>query len=112
MNLNVILAILIAILGVLMVSTVQLNDLFGPKLAHNIVSVSALLNSLIASILAVLSGNVAMMKNVAALPGVERVQVNAGASPAVASVAVDPSQPKVGGTTDQVQAALKEIAKG
>jgi hypothetical protein len=68
MNLNVALAILIAVLGVLMASTAQLNDLFGPPLAHSIVSVAGLLNAIIASILAVLSGNVAMLKNVVASP--------------------------------------------
>lgn len=111
MNLNQILAVSIAILGVLMASTAQLNDLLGTTVAHTIVSLAGLLNSIIASMLAVFTGNAGMLKSVAALPSVDRVQVNTQATPALAAVAVDPEQPKVGGTA-QNRAELEQIAKG
>lgn len=114
MNLNgkQLIAISIAILGVLMVSTSQLTDLFGPTVTKSITAVAALLNSTLGATLAVITSQAGTVKDVAAMPGVEKIQINAQASQALASVAVDPNQPKVGGGTDQDQAVLRTIAKG
>lgn len=112
MNLNQILAIILAVLGVLTISTAQLTDLFGAKLAHTIGALAGLISSILASVLAVITGNASMLKSVAALPGVDKVSINTQASAAVAAVAVDPQQPKVGATSAVDRPALQEIAKG
>jgi hypothetical protein len=52
------------------------------------------------------------IKTVAAMPGVDRITMNASASPAAAQVATDPQQPKVSGTSREVQQVLQETAKG
>lgn len=64
------------------------------------------------AIMTPLVGNASMVKTVAALPGVERVWINTQATAAVAAVAIDPEQPKVGGSTPQAQTVLQDIAKG
>lgn len=114
MNLNFkqVLAIAGAVLSVLMISTAQLTDLFGPGPTKAIVSTAALLNAIFNSVLMVVTGQAAMVKDVAAMPGVEPIKINAQANPTLAAIATDPSQPNIGGTTPQVQAQLQDIAKG
>lgn len=114
MNLNFkqVLAILGAILSVLMISTAQLTDLFGPGPTKLIVSAAALFNTMFSSILAVVTGQAAMVKDVSNMKGVEPLKINAQANPTLAAIATDPDQPNVGGTTPQVQAQLQNIAKG
>jgi hypothetical protein len=113
MNLNFkqVLAILAAILGVLMVSTAQLTDLFGAGVAKTIGSGSGLLTLMINSVLAVVTGQAAMVKDVLAMPGVESVKVNAQANQTLAQIAVDPTQQKIEATPQaaaQVAATAKE----
>jgi hypothetical protein len=57
----------------------------------------------------VVSGIGSQINNVAALPGVERISVNAKATDGIAAAALNPEQSKVGPTTPDVRAAL--IAK-
>ena len=114
MNLNAlqILAIIIAILSFMSGATAQLTDLFGPLTAKTIVSAASFLGGILGSIVAVLTSQAAQVRNVAAMPGVSSIVVNPQASAAVAAVAVDPAQSKVGGATPDVQETLKAIAKG
>lgn len=107
-----ILSIVAAVVSVLMLATTQLTDLFGDKVAHNIVSVAALANMIISSIVAALTGQSSLVRDVAAMPGVEKITLNAHANTALAQVATDVSQPKVGATTPEVRSVLVETAKG
>lgn len=102
MNLNFkqVLAILGAVLGALMLGTSQLTDLFGAGLAHKIVAAAALLSTTINSILAVVTGQAGMVKDVLAMPGVERITVNAHANQTLAQIATDVDQPKIGATPE------------
>lgn len=113
MNLNVkqILAILTATLAVLMVSTSQLTDLFGPTITKSITAGAGLVNMILSAWLAVLSSQGSTIRDVAAMPGVEKIQVNAQANQTLAAVATDPTQPKVGATPG-AQAEVKAIAVG
>lgn len=88
-------AIVIAVLGVLMVSTTQLTDLFGPGVAKSLVSVAGLVNSILASILAVITSQSATVTDVQAMPGVEKITVNDRANSTLASLAVDPANRKI-----------------
>jgi uncharacterized membrane protein len=67
LNLKQVMAISIAILGVLMISTTNLTDLFGPKVAKTVVSAAAVLNSILGSIMAVITSTTGTIKDVAAM---------------------------------------------
>lgn len=112
MNLNFkqVLAILGAVLGVLMISTAQLTDLFGPGVTKVIVSAAAVLNTTLSSILAVVTGQSAMIKDVAAMPGVDMIRVNAQANQTLAQIAVDPEMHKVE-STPQAASQVAQTAR-
>lgn len=113
MNLNgkQVIAIVIAILSVLMVSTSQLNDLFGPAIAKYVVSTAGLLNLILGSVMAALTGQGAMINEVRAMPGVEHIEVNAQANKTLAAIAVDPKADKIAPTPAAMQ-AVTQTAKG
>jgi hypothetical protein len=111
LNLNQIMAIIVAILSVLITSTAQLTDLFGAGTAKNIVSVAGLMNSLLSSVLAVLSSQGATVKSVLAMPGVQKIDVNADANKTLAAIAVDPAQNKIGPTPEAIS-TVTQTAKG
>ena len=108
MNLTLIqkIAITMAVLGVLSTSGVQLTDILGSGIAKSVVSVSGLINSVLAAIVAVISGQSAIIKQVAAMPGVEKVSVNADAGTSLAQAATDPTLKNVGATTPEVRQSL------
>lgn len=112
LNRNQLLAITIAVLSVTAASTAQLTDLFGAGVAKSIISAAGFLNGILSSVLAVITGQAGMVKDVAAMQGVEKISVNAQANSTLAAVAIDPSQPKVGGESAHTQSVLQETAKG
>jgi hypothetical protein len=93
MNLNgkQIIAIIAAVLSVLMISTAQLTDLFGAGVAKTIVSVAGLANTVINSVLAVITSQSAQVQSVLDMPGVSRIGVNADANKTLAAMAMDPA---------------------
>src|SRR5882672_6048885 len=106
MNLNgkTILAICGAVLSVLMVSTAQLTDLFGPGVTKSIISIAGLINMILNSVTVALSTQASLVKEVVAMPGVEPLRINANASQSLAALAFDPNQPKIGAKPeDKVQ---------
>lgn len=106
---NQVLAIVIAILGVLMASTAQLQELVGPQATKWIQSFAGLANSSLAAILAIITGQSGILKDASAMPGVEKITVNAQASPVLATLAVDPAQMKIE-ATPQATRAVQETA--
>lgn len=92
MNLNgkQIMAIAGAVLSALVVSTAQLTDLFGPGIAKTIVSAAGMVNLVLQSITAAITGQGQMVKDVLAMPGVERIGVNKEANQTLAALAMDP----------------------
>lgn len=105
-------AITMAVLGVLSTSGVQLTDILGAGLAKSTVSVAGLLNSVLAAIVAVLSGQGTIVKSVLAMDGVDRINVNAKANQVLAQIATDPEQPKIGASTPDIRPILQATAKG
>ena len=98
--------------GGLITGAALLQTLFGQDVTLKIVAVLGIIGIIINSVGAALSGPdspATQIKNVAALPGVDRVSINATATNGVATAALDPAQPKVGPTTPAVRAEL--IAK-
>lgn len=113
MNLNgkQLIAITIAVLGVLMVSTSQLTDLFGPVITKSITAVAALLNSVLGATLAVITSQTGTVKDVLAMDGVDKINVNASANQTLAAIAVDPTINKIS-PTPAAQSAVEATAKG
>lgn len=90
-----IIGIVIAVLSVLMVSTAQLQDLFGPTLAKSITSVAGLLNAVLGASMLSLGSQASSVNDVAAMPGIEKITVNRAANQTLAAIAVDPAMDKV-----------------
>lgn len=104
--------ILSGVIGSLITGAALLQTLFGQDLTIKIVAVLGIANIVLSSVGAALSGQANLVRDVAAMPGVDRISVNAGATPALAAVAVDPEQSKVGATTPGDRVTLTTIAKG
>jgi hypothetical protein len=98
-------------LGVLAGATAQLTPLVGPGVATDIASLASLLNTVLSGWIFIVTGQSNTVQQVAAMPGVERISVNANANPTLAAVATDPAQQKVGPTTPDVRSTLVNIAK-
>lgn len=100
MNLNgkQIISIVGAILSVLMISTAQLTDLFGPGVAKSIVSVAGLGNLVLQSIMTAITSQGSQVRDVLAMPGVDKIDVNAAANKTLAAIAIDPSIDKIAPT--------------
>lgn len=105
-------AIVILLLTVLTGGSAQLTDLIGPYATKVVISFSTLATGFLAGVQIILGGQAQQVRDVAAMPGVDRVSVNAQANANVASVAVDPTQQKVGASTPEVRATLIDTAKG
>lgn len=114
MNINnkQILSIILAVLGVLMVSTTQLNDLLGATTAKTVVSLAGLLNSILASALAIVSSQGGLIREVQAMPGVDKITVNAQANQTLAAAAVDPANAKIEAANSGLESVLAATAKG
>jgi hypothetical protein len=105
-------ALLMITLNALAGGTAQLTPLFGQQIATLIVSAAALANTIIGGWVFVLTGQQNIVKQVADMAGVERISVNENANQALAQVAVDPNQPKVGATAPAVRQVLQTTAVG
>ena len=101
---------LIQIIGVFisvaMVSSANLTTLMGAGVATTIVTIAGMLNMVLQGVAAILQTQTAQVQDVTAMPGVERISINAQATPALAAMATDRDQPKVGPTTPEVRATL------
>lgn len=93
-------------------ATGQLTTLFGANGAAYVASACALVAGLAGVFLMATTGQIAQIKQVAAFPDVERVNIKESAPPPVAAIAVDPAQKKVGSATLEGRAQLIETAKG
>lgn len=105
------LAIIVLVLSVSSGATAQLTDIFGPGMAKILGSLSSLGATIVSGVQLILGGQGQQVKDVAAMPGVEQVTINANANQALATVAVDPAQTKIEPKASDVQ-AVAETAKG
>lgn len=108
-NLNVkqIIAITIAILGVIIGSNAQIVTIFGEHASHSIIACAGLINSILSSILAVLTSQGSTVKDVLAMKGVEKIAVNEQANSTLATIAIDPTQPKI----EPTYAAFQQVSE-
>jgi hypothetical protein len=100
------------IIGGLVTGAALMQTLMGQDLTIKIVAGLGILNIIVSAIAAPFTGQGATIKEVAAMPGVERVSINATANQTVAAIAIDPAQQKVGATDPQTREVLKDTAKG
>jgi hypothetical protein len=100
--------------GGLITGAALLQTLFGQDLTIKIVAGLGIFGIILNSIGAAVSGpdsQDVQVKNVLAMPGVSRIGVNENASPALAALATDPAQPKIGPVTPDVKPTLVQTAK-
>lgn len=107
-------------------ASAQLTQLFGPSVAADVASVTALLAGLLTVPLTVLTGQSAQVRGISAIaqtpagqaavlkavedmPGVQDVKVNRQANPTLAAAAVDPNHAKVTAVASD-QDAIRKIA--
>jgi hypothetical protein len=96
--------------GGLITGAALLQTLFGQDLTLKIVAVLGIIGIIINSVGTTLSGQGSLVKDVAAMPGVEKITVNSQANMALATIAVDPGQSKIA-PTPSAQAAVAQTAK-
>lgn len=104
-------AIFIAILSVLAVSSTNLQDLFGADIAKYIVSASNLLNTILASILAAYTSNMQATIDTSNIRGVE-VNVSRDAPQEIAALAVDPAQESIAPAPGEDRAVHRKAEEG
>ena len=111
LTLKQILAIACAILSAMAVATSQMTEIFGPTLAKSIMAGAGLLNTILSSILAIITSQTGTIKDVQSMPGVEKITVNAQANETLASMAVAEGNAKIEAAPGQ-DAAVSKAARG
>jgi hypothetical protein len=105
------LAIAMAILGVLAASSSQMSEFLGPNTSKAVAGGAGFVNTILAAIMAAITGQISQVRDVQAMPGVERIEVNTQDSPVLAVMAVSAQETKV---TPQAGTGptLERIAEG
>lgn len=112
MNWKVILGTMSSINGGLITGAALLQTLIGQDLTIKVVAGLGIAQIVIGAVGGQLSTQGNLIKDVAAMPGVEKITVNPNANQTLAAAAVDPTQTKVGATSPDVRSTLIETAKG
>lgn len=112
MNTKIYLQIVSGTLNGLITAGALFTTLFGQDMTLKIIAVMGLTGIIVNAVSAPLLTQSATVKEVAAMPGVERIAVGPAANPTLAAVATDPAQKKVCAAMSTTQETLKEIAKG
>jgi hypothetical protein len=105
--------IMVGLNSLLMGATPQLTVLFGTAAVPYIIAVATLGNGALGVFVTVIGGQSAQVRNVLAMPGVEKIDVNGQANGTLATLAVDPTQNKIAPTPaamQQVTATAKSAA--
>ena len=87
--------IMVGLNSLLMGATPQLTVLFGTAAVPYIIAVATLGNGALGVFVTVVGGQGSQVRNVAAMTGVEPIQVNASANRTLAALAMDPSVDRV-----------------
>lgn len=112
MNWKLFLNIMSSINGSLITGAALFNPLVGQERALQIISILGICQIVVSGINSNLSTQANTIKEVAAMPGVERISVNRDANQTLAQVATDPTQAKVGAVTPDLRNVLESTAKG
>lgn len=101
---------LVVVLSVLMISTAQLQDIFGPTMAKSIVSAASILNGISGGWLTLLTSQGNIVTDAQRVDGVE-VTVDSTADASIAKLAMDPKLDNIAPKPGQ-EAAVAANAKG
>jgi len=104
-------AIAVLFLTILTGGSAQLTDLIGTYPTKLVISFSTLATGFLAGVQIILGGQGTQVKDVLAMPGIQKVEVNAQANPTLAAIAVDPTVNKIA-PTQAAQVQVETIAKG
>jgi hypothetical protein len=102
--------ILGTVLSAIVTSTAYFTNMFGPDVAKQIVGTAGFLNMILNGIGVAFSGQGQNVRDVLAMPGVEKLTVNSQANSTLATIAIDPLQNKISPTVaamDTVTATAK-----
>ncbi len=103
--------IVLLVNSVLTSSTNEMKDLLGTVWATHAVSLATIGSGICGGLITMFGGIGTQASNVAAMPGVDRIVVNRNAGVAMAALAVDHDQPKIGPAKPEDRAVLVETAK-
>jgi hypothetical protein len=100
-----ILGIILVINGALSGAVNELTDLLGPTIAKHVLSVCVIGSGICGGFITMFGGLGTQVKNVLAMPGVEKIAVNGQANSTLATIAMDPHEDKIAPT----QAAMDKV---
>lgn len=103
--------IISGIISGLITGAALLNPLFGETLSLQIVSMLGISNIVLSSIGTAFSGQGNLVKDVLAMPGVDKISVGAQANQTLAQIAIDPSIDRISPTRD-AQETVNATAAG
>lgn len=103
--------IISGVISGLITGAALLNPLFGESLALKIVSVLGIMNIVLSSVGTAFSGQGNLVRDVLAMPGVEKINIGSQANQTLAQIAVDPAVDRISPTRD-AQAAVSATAAG
>lgn len=106
-----ILGIVLVVNGALSGAVNELTDLFGPTVAKHVLSVCVIGSGICGGFITMFGGLGSQVRNVLAMPGVEKIDVNAQASSALATMAVDPKENKIAPTQAAMETVVATAAK-
>lgn len=98
-----IIGIILIINGVLTGSVNEMTDLLGAVVAKHVVSLAVIGSGICGGFVTMFGGQSSQIRNVLAMPGIEKISVNGQANSALATIAVDPAANKIGPTPAAVQ---------
>lgn len=114
MNAKIVFQIISGINGGLITGAALLQTLFGQDTSLKIVAVLGIIGIIINSVGAAISGNLSQdqqVKQVLDMKGVERLRVNADASPELAALAMNPNINKISPTEEARSVVAATAAK-
>lgn len=115
MNAKIVFQIISGINGGLITGAALLQTLFGQDTSLKIVAVLGIIGIIINSVGAAISGNLSQdqqVKQVLDMKGVERLRVNADASPELAALAMNPNINKISPTDEARSIVAATATKG
>lgn len=103
--------IVLIVNGAITGSVSELTDLLGASWAKHVISLATIGSAICGGLVTMFGGQSAQVRNVLAMPGVEKITVNTQANATLAQIAVDPALDKIE-PVPQASARVTAIAKG
>lgn len=104
--------IISGVISSLITGAALLQTLFGQDLTIKIVAVLGIANIILSSVGAAVSGQADLVKDVRSMPGVEHIEINEKANAVLATMAMDPGEPKIAPRESAARQIAATAAKG